>query len=109
MDLKEIARNYFIFFSAKDLQSLEYLFSPNVVLRDWEISAIGIKDVLKANKKIFDTVDAIEIYLIDIFLDGNVIIGEIEILINGENRMEVVDIISFNNDGKIISIKAFKG
>jgi len=109
MDLKQIASNYFALFAAKDLQKLENLFSPNIVLRDWDISAVGIKDVINANKKIFDSASSIEVFPIDIFLDGKVIIGEIEILINAKNRIKVVDIITFDINNKIISIKAFKG
>jgi len=109
MDLKEIARNYFSAFSNKDLQSLKSFFSQSVTLRDWEIEANGLKDVIEANKKIFDSVVSIEVCPNNIYADGSVIIGEIEILINGEKRIDVVDIIVFDNDRKIKSIKAFKG
>jgi hypothetical protein len=109
MNLKEIVKNYFTVFSAKDLQGLERFFSQSIVLQDWDISAVGIKDVVEANKKIFDSVDSINVSPLNIFLDGNVVIGEIEILINGENRIKVVDIITFDYDSKFVSIRAFKG
>ena len=109
MDLKEVARNYFTVFSMKDLDSLKRFFSQNIVLRDWETNATGFNNVIEANKILFNTVDSIEVSPINIFLDGKVVIGELEITINRKNRIKVVDIITFGDDSKIISIKAFKG
>jgi hypothetical protein len=41
--IKDILESYFKHFSNKDIIALEQLFSENIKLNDWEISAIGKK------------------------------------------------------------------
>ena len=49
--LIEISKQYFDTLSNKNLSGLEKMFSLDVSLRDWEIEAKGIKEVLKANNQ----------------------------------------------------------
>lgn len=110
MELKRICKKYFEVFSNKDLKGLRKLFSKDITLRDWEISEEGISSVLAANKKIFSSVQNIKVKPLKLYEVGNTIIAEIEISIN--NRKEillVVDIIDFNNNNKIETIRAYKG
>jgi len=109
MSLIKTAKEYFKTFSNKDLSGLEKMFSRYVSLKDWEIEAIGIEEVLKANKKIFESVDSINVNPLKIYNDGNTIIAEINISINNrETILSVVDIIQFNDEGMITEIRAFK-
>ena len=50
MSLIKSSKEYFKTFSNKDLLGLENMFSKDVSLRDWEIEATEIDEVLKANK-----------------------------------------------------------
>ncbi len=109
MSLKEIAVNYFTTFSNKDLPNLKPLFAENIHLRDWEIEAKGIENVLKANQNIFDKVNKIKVDPINIYEDTSTLICELIITINDSEILQVVDIIEFNQSGKIQSIKAYKG
>ena len=109
MDIKKISLAYFKCFSNKNLKELKCFFSDNVYLRDWDIEAKGIKKVLEANKKIFDSLETINIKPINIYKDRNFIIAELEIVVNQFDKLLVVDIISFNSAFKINSIKAYKG
>tara|TARA_B100001146_G_C15782440_1_gene264808 strand:+ start:52 stop:384 length:333 start_codon:yes stop_codon:yes gene_type:complete len=110
MSLIEISKVYFKNFSRKDLSGLEKMFSKEVSLRDWEIGATGINEVLKANKKIFESVDSIHVIPIRMYNDNNTVIAELKIDVNnGQEKILVVDIIEFDGAGKIIDIKAFKG
>ena len=109
MDIKKQALRYFDCFSNKDLKQLRSFFSNEVYLRDWEIEAKGIEEVMAANKNIFSSVDTIQVNPNSIYLDKNVIIAELEILINTTEKLMVVDIIKFDSLFKISSIKAFKG
>ncbi|MDC2979771.1 hypothetical protein OAY11_03075, partial [Pelagibacteraceae bacterium] len=61
MELVELAKKYFNYFSNKDIQNLQNLFSENVILKDWEIEAKGINEVVEANKKIFKSVKSISV------------------------------------------------
>jgi ketosteroid isomerase-like protein len=107
-DLKQLAINYFETFSRKDLDGLAKLFTDNPSLRDWTGSAEGKANVLTANKNIFDSVDTIVVTPLSLYQDGNTVAAEIEVLINGQEKLLVVDIITFE-DNKISSLRAYKG
>ena len=103
-----LIKNYFTFFSKKDISSLDKLLADNVKLIDWEISANGKKEVLDANKKIFSSFKSIYVELKEIFIKDMTAVCLLEILVNNKDKIKVVDIIKFNNDNKIILISAFK-
>ena len=105
---KQLAINYFETFSRKDIDGLAGLFTANPSLRDWTGSATGKADVLAANKTIFDGVDTITVIPLSLYEDGNTVAAEIEVLINGTDKLLVVDVITFEGD-KIASVRAFKG
>ena len=110
MSIIEISKEYFKTFSNKDLSGLEKMFSVDVILRDWEIEATGIEEVLKANKNIFENVDSIKVRPLSIYNDGNTVIAELEIEINnGQESLLVVDVIEFDSENKILEIRAYKG
>ena len=94
--LIECCEHYFKLFSAKNIEELSKLFSDDIELRDWENSSSGKSNVILTNKKIFDRVESINVKPKNIYQDGNVIIAELDILINGKEKILVVDIISFN-------------
>ena len=109
MDLKDIAKEYFKVFSRKDLNTLGSMFHESVSLRDWGISADGKIEVLSANEGIFGSVKTIEVTPTSIYQDGNVVIAEIDIVADGHPPILVVDILTFNKEGKIVSVRAYKG
>ena len=109
MDLLDKCNYYFKVFSKKKIDELSELFSDDITLRDWENNTSGKTEVLNVNKKIFNNVESINVVPVNLYKNENKIIAELEIIINGKEKILVVDIISFNNDGKIESIKAFKG
>jgi ketosteroid isomerase-like protein len=103
-------RHYFNAFASKNLTVLSDLFADDVVLQDWEISAVGKQAVLAANKNIFDSVDSIQVNIINTAENptATLMFVEIEVIINNDVKLNVVDIIRFNNVGKIIKISAYK-
>lgn len=100
---------YFTYFSNKNLEQLIKLFADKILLRDWEIEELGKKNVTKAFSNIFNNVDKIEVNCINKSLIGSRAYCEIEIIINSNQILKVVDIIDFDKDNLIYSIKAFKG
>ena len=107
------ALEYFTTFSEKDTEGLRSMFSDDVILRDWEIIANGIDEVVDANQNIFDSVESIvatpiKIYECETF-EESVIISELEIVINDEEIILVTDILEFDDDEKIKEIRAYKG
>ena len=109
MDLLDKCNYYFKVFSKKKIDELSKLFSDDITLRDWENNTSGKTEVLNVNKKILNNVESINVVPVNLYKNENKIIAELEIIINCKEKIFVVDIISFNNDGKIKSIKAFKG
>ena len=106
--MKNIVITYFETFSNKDIKGLENLFSDDVFLQDWNILAKGKKQVLDANKNIFDSVESISVTLNNLYLDKLVAICLIEIIINNKEILKVIDIIKFNDENKIIEVSAYK-
>ena len=107
--LIESCKYYFKVFSDKNIEELSKLFADDIVLSDWDNFSSGKSNVLLTNKKIFDSVKTINVKPKNIYQDGKVVIAELDILINKKDRILVVDIIHFNEFGKICRIKAFKG
>ncbi len=107
--LKKISQKYFKYFSYKDLDQIEGMLSSEVILKDWDVYAQGKEDVLNATKNIFDSVETIEVAVLDIYREKRTIIAKLDILINNKELIKVVDIIQFDQTNKIINIRAFKG
>ena len=107
--IKNIALHYFQAFSRKDINFLSTNFSPDVSLRDWDIYAEGIEAVILANSKIFNAVGTITAKPINIFSDRKVVIAELSIIVDDGEPLRVVDILEFTDDGKICSVRAYKG
>ena len=108
MDLKYLAKKYFKLFSDKNEKKLFEMFDKKITLSDWEIRVSGKKKVCKANRDIFSKVKNIRVKPINIYNEKNTIIAELRINVNKKIILHVVDIITFNKNKKIISIKAFK-
>ena len=114
MDLKAKAEQYFKTFSSKDLNGLASMFTDDIRLRDWTGDATGKEKVLTANQDIFDAVDTIQVkpltlYQAEASLEDNTVIAEIEIEVNGDEKLMVVDVIDYDDNGLITSIRAYKG
>lgn len=108
-NMKEKLISYFQNFSNKDIDSLAKMFADDIRLSDWEIMEFGKEDVIKANKKIFDSVESIVVKPVNFYFDeDNTFAVEILIVIGEKEILEVVDVISFNEVGLIDSIKAYK-
>lgn len=109
MDNKEKVLKYFQYFSNKDIDSLSKMFSEDIRLVDWEIAETGKEEVIKANQKIFDSVETIQVKPLYFYYDGEDSFAvEILIVVNEKEFLEVVDVIRFNEDGLIDSVKAYK-
>jgi len=110
---------YFLAFVKKDLTTLSNLVSDDVYLLDWEIEADGKEAFLNANREIFNSCSEIKITRQTIFrgeifsktdgIDENwtTFFCPITIDIDGQ-ILQVLDLISFNQEGKISGILAYR-
>lgn len=106
--MKTQLKKYFEVFSNKDIDNLSDLFSDDVVLIDWNLSAFGKEEVLKANKSIFDSVDTIKIFVSSIYENDKdkSYLCLIDVVINNSELLKVSDYIKFDDDGLIKSVEA---
>lgn len=107
MNIKNLIIKYQKAFNDRDLNKLSELFDNKITLKDWDIEEKGKKNVMKAILKIFKSVKNIKCIPLQTIIDKKIAVCELIIVAN-KIRVNVVDIIKFNNNKKIISIKAFK-
>ncbi|MFM7214647.1 MAG: nuclear transport factor 2 family protein [Verrucomicrobiota bacterium] len=109
MNPRETLSRYFHAFSNKDLDTLAAMFAEDVSLVDWNISAQGKAAVCEANRGIFRSVQTITATPVHTFSNSDRAFAvEIVILVNGSERLDVIDVIKFNEQGLIQQIEAFK-
>ncbi len=117
---------YFKDFSNQNIEALADSFAEDIHLCDWNIDVHGKENVLGAIKDIYTMVKSVTIkpvyfysndknwFACEIIIDGVNAEAKKEIDDDGNTQMtltwslEVVDVIHFNGDGKIESIKAYK-
>lgn len=98
---------YFDLFSNKKIEELSELFSDDIILKDWDINSSGKDNVLESIKNIFEKINSISISLNEYYEDNNNSICEIT-LDADNNKINIVDIITFDETGKIQKINAYK-
>lgn len=109
MDLKALCNEYFTAWSNKDLTKLSDLFDDSMYTRDWTFGVDGKEASLNANKNIFDNVNTCRVEPIELYQDGNTVACHINVFINEDPSFEVLDLITFNDAGKIVKLLAFRG
>ena len=109
MKYKEKLVKYFELFSNKNILELEKMFSKDINLIDWNITAYGKQEVVDANKNIFNSVDTIRVTPIAFYSNSDTSYAIlISIEVNQSEKLNVIDVISFDDKGLINSIVAFK-
>ena len=108
--MKQLALNYFLAWNAQDAVWLSYLLSENISLTDWDNSASGTADVIGLNQKIWKDFPEINVEVLDITTSETHCAAKLKIHLNPKGEtLDVVDIFTFSRNGKIDSIKAYKG
>ena len=97
---------YFNAFKSKDLSILGNLYAPNVELTDWVGAWFGKDSVLESNRQLFET--DFELSVNSSLQLNNATYNQITIRFESE-VIEVMDVIKFNKDFEIESIRAYKG
>jgi hypothetical protein len=104
----DLVKNYLADFCTKNLENLEKVYDNEVQLRDWEITAKGKENVISANKELFSNFETIKIHILNTSYRDKLVFVEF-ILELDDTVLNVVDVININDNGKIKSIKAYKG
>lgn len=101
-----VTEMYFNAFREKNLDILSRLYSDNVELTDWTGAWYGKDSVLKANGDLFK--NDFELSVNSSLQLQNVTYNQITIRFENE-VIEVMDVIKFNENFEIESIRAYKG
>lgn len=64
---------------------------------------------LAETRKNFEAVSSLKMEILEVFEHGNRLAAELKIVIDGKEKLFVVDIISVNKSGQIDAIRAFVG
>ncbi len=101
------AERYFELFSTKNVKGLENeIYSDNVHLRDWNGEWKGKNAVLQMNEDLFINDFKVDIENIKQSDSTTMILFTLHI---ADTQYKVVDIIDWNDDGKIERILAYNG
>ncbi|MEM9078250.1 MAG: nuclear transport factor 2 family protein [Bacteroidota bacterium] len=106
---KDLCRQYLERYARKDLTGVEAMFARNIVLRDWKIRVEGKQTALEETQKNFEAAKSIQIEILAMYEDQDTVAAELKITVDTTEELYVVDVISFNSNGQIVSIRAYKG
>ena len=106
--LKILANKYFELFGKKDIEQIAEMFSEEIILNDPNGFSTGINEVLDTTQNIFNSAKNIHIDIIFLYTENQTVIAELEIIIDTNDLIKIVDILKFDELGKIESISAYK-
>ena len=109
MELNILTKKYQDAFNNQDIDKLRSLFHKDISLKDWDRTVEGLESVINENKKIFNSVKSLKAVTVKEFCVENTAICVLKIHVNNEEIIDVVDIIEFDDEGKILNITAYKG
>ncbi|MEL4180183.1 nuclear transport factor 2 family protein [Roseateles sp. PN1] len=105
---------YLQHYARKDIAAIEAMLAEDVSLRDWQIAVQGKAAALAETRKNFASAGGIAIEVLNLIADANSVAAELKIrvdLVDAADPVElfVIDVISFNPQGQIHSIRAYLG
>ena len=104
----QLAIRYFKAWAEKDIGTLDILMADDIILTDWEGQALGKEAVLKFNQTVFEKCKSINVDIEKIALGQDCVMAELGIIINGTTKIQVVDVLDYDQDDKIKRIRAYK-
>lgn len=105
--LKEIAEKYFENFSNKNIKGLQSLLNETCLLIDWDVIIEGRNLILENNANFFNEVESLSVDVKGISELNDKVLCEIVINID-DISLEVVDVLSFDENLLIKKIHAYK-
>ncbi len=106
---KELCLNYLKKYAEKDMNAMANMFAEEIVLRDWKIRVSGKGNALAETQKNFRAAGSIEIDVLSTYENEKTVAAELKITIGQSEELYVVDVMTFDDDSKITSIRAYLG
>ena len=85
------------------------MFADDIALRDWKISVSGKDAAIAETDKNVESADSIEIEILSTYESEDTVAGELKITVDKSEVLHVVDVVSYDGEGKIKSIRAYLG
>lgn len=105
----EVLLSYLRAYEAKDVGAIRSMLAEDVRLQDWNLVAEGAVSVLAETQKNFEAAAQLRIEVLQCYEAGAMAAAELRITVNSSVVLEVVDAIHVGQDGRILSIRAYKG
>jgi ketosteroid isomerase-like protein len=105
----EILAAFLKAYEAKDIDAVARMLTDDVHLQDWNLEASGKEAVLAETKKNFLDAQHLQIEVRQLYEGTGCAAARLRIVVNKSVELEVVDTIAVNPDGKVSSIRAYKG
>jgi hypothetical protein len=102
-------RSFLSAYERKDIDAISEMLAEDVVLRDWNLEVSGLEAAVAEYSKNFRDADSLRITVNQILESESGVAAELEIVVNGSENLNVVDIFTFNDDKEITSVVAYKG
>jgi ketosteroid isomerase-like protein len=96
-------------YEARDIDRIERMLTEDVRLQDWNLVAQGKNAVLTETRKNFLDAQHLEIEVRELYEGTGCAAARLRIVVNRSIELEVVDTIVVTVEGKISSIRAYKG
>jgi len=109
MTPEQLFRSYIAAYSNMDLDEVSSMLAEDVHLRDWNISVYGKESAVAETRKNFEASTSIEIQILTTYQAKNAVAGELRIVVDQAEVLYVTDVLTFNEESKISSIRAYLG
>ena len=83
------------------------MLADDVTLRDWNMAVVGKAAVLAETARNFASVQSIAMQVLHLHEGMDAVAGELKITLDARTELFVVDVITFNAEGRIRSIRAY--
>jgi steroid delta-isomerase len=101
--------SYIHHYETKNVEKISEMFADDITLRDWKILVTGKTAALAETRLNFDAARSIQIQTLRLYEATGSIVGELKIVVDGSIELFVVDVVDFDSEGRIKSIRAFLG
>ena len=101
--------DYLAAYARKDLAAIGAMLSDDAQLRDWNLAVRGKEAVLAETARNFSAAATIDIETLALYTSEDAVAGELRIVVDQHEELRVVDVLSFDAQGAIVSIRAYLG
>lgn len=96
-------------YADRNIESISAMLSDDITLRDWNIAVVGKAAVLAETARNFAAAQSIVIQVLHVYESTDAVAGELKITLDAKIELFVVDVIAFDTDGRVKSIRAYLG